>query len=87
MTTLRRVLDRWSGLLLALAPAAFYVADALAIELSDRTVYAIVVWFIVVSGVNLSTWARQAGHVAAALSSVQKALDRQASDGPDEGAS
>ncbi|MCA9447449.1 MAG: hypothetical protein KC931_10055 [Candidatus Omnitrophica bacterium] len=61
--------------MLLLAPVAVLVlADVYSLTLSSATYWALAGWFVVVSGVNVSQWAKDAGALAAAVSSVQKAL-------------
>ena len=74
MGKLTKSIDKWGGLLLLAPVGVLVAADIYSVTLSTVTYWAMGIWFVAVSGVNLATWARHAGQLASAVSKVQKAL-------------
>lgn len=75
MNRLRQMFSPGAALVLFLPICISVWADANDIELSDRTVWGLGIWFVVVSGVNLSTIARQGGPFLNAVSEFQRSIE------------
>lgn len=63
-----------AGLLMLVPVAVLVAADVYQLTLSTWTYWSLGALFVVASGVNVSQWAKDAGALAAAINSVQKAL-------------